>query len=161
MEDELKFFKNLKWFCFIPGVIMYLGTLNSFGGIVASILGICAAVAFWMLVRDAENEELGKRIAETIRGAIVHSSSAEHIIELKRLNGGFIARVYLINAGNSIEKINKTIYSRIENEGLKAYVWVFQMADMQDIRELGKHQKKMNKQLLEQMIKFKKKTPKK
>ena len=33
MEDELRFFSRLKWFCFIPGLIMYFGTVDAFAGI--------------------------------------------------------------------------------------------------------------------------------
>ena len=161
MEDELRFFSRLKWFCFIPGLIMYFGTVDAFAGIISGILGIAAAGSFWMLLRDAENRELSRRIVETIRRAITNNSRAEHIIEIKRLSGGFIARVYLIKAGESVERINKTIHSQIENAGLRSYIWVFQMVDMEDYKELVENQKKMNKQLLEQMIKFKKRNKKK
>lgn len=139
---------------------MYFGIVSSLGGIIAGILAISATVSFWMLVKDAENEEISKQIAETIRLAITNNSRAEHIIEIKRLSGGFIARVYLIKAGESMEKINKIIYRQIENAGLRSYVWVFQMVDMQDYKELGQNQKRMNKQLLEQAIKFKKRNKK-
>ena len=60
-----------------------------------------------------------------------------------------------------MERINKTIHSQIENAGLRSYIWVFQMVDMEDYKELVENQKKMNKQLLEQMIKFKKRNKKK
>ncbi len=154
MRDDMKFFRNLKWLCFVPGLLMYVGTEYSFGSRMASILAITATGSFWFLVRSAEGDRLGRMIALTVRKAITLNGEVDHIIEIRKLRIGYLARIYLLNAGERFAAINDAVNSHIKTEGLSDSICAIQIVDMRDTKEMPTLRKKLNKQLFSHLMKM-------
>ena len=88
--------------------------------------------------------------------AISIAGNIESFIEIKRMRSGIIARVYLINAKERAAAVHKSISRRIEQCDLKKYLWVMQMTDMPAASSLSEMQKKLNEQLIEELLRRRK-----
>lgn len=152
MRDDMKLFGNLKWLCFVPGLLMYVGTEYSFGGRMASVLAVTATISFWLLVRSAEGNRLSRMIAKTVRDAITLNGEIDHIIEIRKLRIGYLARIYLLNAGERFRTVNDTINAHIREDGLEEKVCAIQIVDMRDAKEMPELQKRLNKQLFRHLM---------
>lgn len=152
MRDDMKLFGNLKWLCFVPGLLMYVGTEYSFGGRTASVLAVTATISFWLLVRSAEGNRLSRMIAKTVRDAITLNGEIDHIIEIRKLRMGYLARIYLLNAGERFRTVNDTINAHIREDGLKEKVCAIQIVDIRDAKEMPELQKRLNKQLFRYLM---------
>ena len=153
MEKTVQIIGMLKWLAFPLGYIMYFFTGDSFGQPAAILLGLAAAIAFWLLIRSERSRLIGQTIASEIKAAISETSNVESFIEIKRLKSGIIARVYLINAREQAAVIHRSVARRIEDCSLKKYLWIMQMTDMPGKGALRETQRKLNEQLIEELLK--------
>lgn len=131
---------------------MFYFTSQSFGNIIAIILGVIAMVVFWALMRREETRLIGQNIAIAIRNAIKATADVENFIEIKRVKSGIIARVYLINAKDSVAAVQKAVKRAIDASKMKKYLWVMQLTDIASRDELAQTQKILNDQLYDQLV---------
>ena len=148
MERRIQILRWVKWGGVILGWIMYWFT-RSFGYVIGIPFGVAATVVFWVLIREEETRTIGKSIAQVMDRAIRSVSEVRHMIEIKRIKPGIIARVFLIGAGPDTEKIRGTVRKELEESGLKRYIWAFQLTDMENTAQLAENQKRLNDQLIE------------
>lgn len=152
MEKTVKIIGALKWFCFLPGLVMYACTEGSFGYTVAAVLGGIAAGSFWMLMVNEKSRIIGAEIASEIRAAITETTEAESIIEIKRMRSGIIARVYLICSKEKAVMVTRAVARRMEQCEFRQYLWVMQMTNMAGRGDLREMQHILNEQLLEELL---------
>ena len=142
----------LKCTCFLLGAVMWYFTRDSFGSIIAICLGVAATVSFWLLMRKEETRLIGQNIAMSIREAINETAQIESFIEIKKMKGGIIARVYLINAREMAATVQRAIKNKIDGSIFKKYILVMQMTDMASKDDLASTQRFLNDQLLRQLV---------
>lgn len=155
MEKKIKIIKFIKWICFPMGYLMYFLTADSFGDIIAVILGVAATVGFWALMRGEETRIIGQTLAVEIKEAITSAGNVESFIEIKRIKSGIIARVYLINAREKLNEIHRAITGKLEGSSCKKYLWIMQLTDMPGRGALKETQQILNAQLVEELMKRK------
>ena len=156
MEKAVKIIGMMKWLGLPLGYIMLFATRESFGDIAGICLGTIAAVSFWILMQKEQSRIIGQTIAREIKEAISSAGNVDSFIEIKRMRGGIIARVYLINAKERAMAIHSAIARRIEQCDLKKYLWVMQMTDMPEAASLREMQKKLNEQLIDELLRRRK-----
>lgn len=152
MDKAYKVIGILKWACFLLGAVMWYFTRDSFGSIIAICLGVAATVSFWLLMRREETRLIGQNIAMSIREAINETAQIESFIEIKKMKGGIIARVYLINAREMAATVQRAIKNKIDGSIFKKYILVMQMTDMASKDDLASTQRFLNDQLLRQLV---------
>ena len=153
IETTLKIIKASKWLSFFFGAVMCYFTIDSFGGYAAIVLGIIATSSLWIMMKREETRLIGEFIARDIKDAIYDAGDIENVVEIKRLKKGLIARVYLINAREKSVLFHKAIAKKLEDCKYKKYLWVMQLTDMPKIEDLRETQKRLNSQLLDEIIK--------
>ncbi|MCI5688834.1 hypothetical protein AALA24_09490 [Anaerovoracaceae bacterium 42-11] len=156
MEKAVRIIGMMKWLGIPLGYIMLFATRESFGDVAGICLGTIAAVSFWILMQKERSRIIGQTIAKEIKEAISIAGNIESFIEIKRMRSGIIARVYLINAKERAAAVHKSISRRIEQCDLKKYLWVMQMTDMPAASSLSEMQKKLNEQLIEELLRRRK-----
>lgn len=158
MEKKVRMLSAMKWLGFPLGFIMYFGTVDAFGDVISSLLCGIATLSFWFLVRRECNRVIGQSIADEIRDAIKGAGAFESIIEIKRASGGIIARVYLIGAREKVNLIRSSISNKFEHSSLRKYLWIMQLTDMPSKDYLKATQKKLNDQLMEELMEIQRNT---
>ena len=88
MEKQVKVIGLAKWLCMPLGMIMYYGTVNSFGHFAACLLCAAATAGFWLLMKREQGRLIGETIAGDIRDAIKEVGNVESFIEIKRAKRG-------------------------------------------------------------------------
>ena len=156
MEKQVKTIGWAKWLCIPLGVIMYFGTVNSFGTPTASILCFTATVVFWKLLKGEQGRLIGETIADDIRDAIKEVDGVESFVEIKRLRSGILARVYLIDAKEKAIFVHRAITRKLDGCSMKKYLWVMQLTDMPRRDDFKETQKRLNDQLVEEMLRQRK-----
>ena len=156
MEKAVNVIGFMRWLAFPLGYVMLFATRESFGDTAGLCLGTIAAVSFWVLMRKEQSRLIGQTIAAEIKRAISATGNIESFIEIKRMRSGIIARVYLINAKEKAAMVHKEISRRIEQCTLKKYLWVMQLTDMPEAASLAEMQKRLNEQLIEELLKRRK-----
>ncbi len=152
MKKTVTMIGALKWLSFLPGLVMYFCTADSFGELAAAVLGGVACGAFWMLMVHEKSRLIGATIANEIQEAITETTEAESIIEIKRMRSGIIARVYLICSRDKAALVNRAVARRMEQCVFKKYLWVMQLTNMAGRGELREMQRILNEQLLEELL---------
>lgn len=156
MEKAVRIIGMMKWLGLPLGYIMLFATRESFGDVAGICLGAIAAASFWVLMLREQSRIIGQTIAKEIKEAISVAGNIESFIEIKRMRSGIIARVYLINAKEKAAAVHNSISRRIEQCDLKKYLWVMQMTDMPAASSLSEMQKKLNEQLIEELLRIRK-----
>ena len=156
MEKQVKVMGLAKWLCIPMGMIMYYGTVNSFGHYAACFLCLAATVGFWMLMRGEQGRIIGETIADDIKEAIKEVDGVESFIEIKRLKSGILARVYLVNAREKAIFVHKSIQRKLDDCSMKKYLWVMQLTDMPGKDDFKETQKRLNEQLSEEVLRKRK-----
>jgi len=152
MERQVKVIGAIRWLSIPLGAVMYLGTVNSFGQLTASVLCLLAAAVFFLLIKSEQGRIIGEFIADDIRDAIKEVDGIESFIEIKRLKSGILARVYLVNAKEKTMVVHKSIRRKLDRCSMKKYLWVMQLTDMPGRDDFEETQQRLNEQLLEEML---------
>lgn len=152
MEKTVNIIGALRWICFLPGLVMYACTAGSFGDTAGAVLGGIAAAAFWILMVNEKSRLIGATIADEIQAAILETTEAESIIEIKRMRSGIIARVYLICGKEKAAVVHRAVARRMERCVFRQYLWVMQLTNMAGRGELQEMQHILNEQLLEELL---------
>lgn len=155
MDKKIKLYGILKWMCFIPGTVMYIFTINSFGYLLSALCTIIATVAFYNIMDREQTRRIGLSIAGEIKKAIAETGDVDNLIEIKKLKGGIIARVYLINAKERAQIIQKAITKHLSNSDFRRYLWIMQLTDMPARNFLRERQRLLNDELIEELTKKK------
>ena len=145
-----------KWLCIPLGMIMYYGTVNSFGHFAACALCLAATVGFWVLMRGEQGRIIGESITKDIKEAIKEVGGVESFIEIKRLRSGILARVYLVNAKEKAIFVHRAISRKLDDCSMKKYLWVMQLTDMPGKEDFKETQQRLNEQLLEELLRKRK-----
>lgn len=145
-----------KWLCAPLGSIMYFGTVNSFGHHIACVLCLLATVSFWVLMKSEQGRVIGESIAGDIREAIKEVGDVESFIEIKRGRSGILARVYLVNAKEKAIFVHRAITRKLDDCSMKKYLWVMQLTDMPGRDDFKETQKRLNEQLIEELLRKRK-----
>lgn len=156
MEKQVKAMGLVKWLCVPLGMIMYYGTVNSFGHYAACALCLAATIGFWMLVRGEQSRMISETIADDIKAAIKEIEGVESFIEIKRLKSGILARVYLVNAREKAIFVHRSIQRKLEDCSMKKYLWVMQLTDMPEKEDFKETQQRLNEQLIEEVLRKRK-----
>jgi hypothetical protein len=156
MEKQVKAIGWAKWLCIPLGIIMYYGTVSSFGELSASILCFMATAVFWKLMKGEQGRIIGETIADDIRDAIKEVGGVESFVEIKRLRSGILARVYLVNAKEKAIFVHRAITRKLDGCSMKKYLWVMQLTDMPGRDDFKETQKRLNDQLVEEVLRKRK-----
>lgn len=157
MEKIVNAIGVLKWLSPLLGLIMYMGTVESFGAWLAGILACIACGAFWVMMTRERTRLIGATIANEIREAITETTEVESIIEIKRMKSGILARVYLIGGKDKAILVNRAVARRIEQCTFKEYLWVMQLTHMSARGDLRETQRMLNEQLIEELLRNRRK----
>lgn len=152
MEKTVEMIKKARWLSLLFGYIMFFCTQDSFGRTTAVLLGVVAAVVFWTLMGSEHSRLVGQIIADEIKKAIQETEKVESLIEIKKIRSGIIARVYLINARERAGAIHSAINRRLQNSRFRRYIWILQLTDMPAKTMLQEVQKRLNEQLLDELL---------
>ena len=155
MDKKIKLYGILKWLCFIPGTVMYVFTINSFGYLLSALCTIIATVAFYNIMDKEQTRRIGLSIAGEIKKAIAETGNVDNLIEIKKVKSGIIARVYLINARERAQIIQKAITKHLNSSDFKRYLWIMQLTDMPGKSALQDRQKLLNDELIAELTKKK------
>lgn len=155
MDNKIKLYGILKWLCFIPGTVMYIFTIDSFGYMISALCTIIATVAFYHIMDKEQTRRIGLSIAGEIKKAIAETGNVDNLIEIKKVKSGIIARVYLINARERAQIIQRAITNHLSNSEFKRYLWIMQLTDMPGKSFLRDRQRLLNDELIEELTKRK------
>lgn len=153
MEKTVNMISKARWLSILFGYIMFFCTQESFGRAIGMTLGIIAAAAFWFLMGSERSRLIGQTIADEIKRAIQDTARVESFIEIKKLRSGIIARVYLIDAKEKAGMIHSAINQRLQTSAFSNYIWILQLTDMPAKTMLKDVQKRLNEQLLDELLK--------
>lgn len=156
MDNFIISMRLIRWLGVPLGVIMYLFTFESFGDIVATILGVLSCVVFVILIDTERSRLIGDELEKDIKAAISESFNIEHYVEMKRFKHVLIARVYLVNAKDKVVMIHACINRKLEDSHFRKYLWVMQMADIPEKAAMKASEEMLNEQLLSELLKKKK-----
>lgn len=149
MEKTIRFLRILRWFVPVPGVFLCWWTLPAFGRVPAVLMGIIASVWLWIILRDGVSMLIGQGIVREIGRTIRRYGNVDHLIEIRRIRSGVIARVYLIGQSASIEPVRRSLTECLDHSGLREYLWVMQVTQMRSRSDLKKTRMLLNRELLD------------
>ncbi len=151
MEKNCRLLKRLRILAVPMGLLMFVFTREGFGFGVALVLGLIATIAFDVIVKRELSRIVSEALVKTIENAIKETCDVQNIVEIQRISGGLIARVYLVNAAEKTAMINQAIKKSIDNCSLKKYLWAMQLMNMSGPGSVNEARKVLNKQLIEQL----------
>ncbi|SFU55497.1 hypothetical protein SAMN05216508_1123 [Eubacterium pyruvativorans] len=112
-------------------------------------MGIIASVWLWIILRDGVSMLIGQGIVREIGRTIRRYGNVDHLIEIRRIRSGVIARVYLIGQSASIEPVRRSLTECLDHSGLREYLWVMQVTQMRSRSDLKKTRMLLNRELLD------------
>ncbi len=151
MEKNCRMLKRLKYLSLPMGLLMFELTRDSFGISVSFTLGCIAAIAFRSIVVRELSRQVTTELVKTIEEAIRETADVKNIVEIQKINGGLIARIYLVNAAEKTALINNAIRNKIENCSLKNYLFAMQMTNLSTPGAIKEAREVLNRQLLEEL----------
>jgi hypothetical protein len=147
-ERNCRILEGLKWFFFVPVLIMFFCTRMSVGNLVALFLGAIFGIAYFILCNRSKMLVICDDIVRDLRAALKSVGQENNIFEVKNFTLGFVVRVYLIRAKYLTPSCNKVIIEKIANSWYKKYIMVTQVTDIERESDLKIAQKAFNEALL-------------
>lgn len=151
MEKNCRMLKRLSYLALPMGLLMFVLTKDSFGISVSMILGCIATIAFRSIVLRELSRIVTTELVKTIEDAIKETADVKNIVEIQKINGGLIARIYLVNAAEKTALIHNAIRRKIENCSLKKYLLAMQLTNLKAPGAIGEAREALNKQLIEEL----------
>lgn len=152
MECKIRTISLGKWFGIIPAVLVYYGTEGLISPPAAIALGLIFGVTFWLMLKHEEIRLIGTDIAEVIKEAVTESWSGDHLIEIKRVRSGLIARIYLIGPSERLENVKNAIGEHLSGNRFRKHLWVMQMTSLKSRNDIEGAQKALNRQLMDSIM---------
>lgn len=147
-KRTVKILSGIRWLCPIPGIIMYVGTINAFGHSWAIALAAFFTSAFYFFCSRERRLVLCQSIVEDIKKELDRIGHEAVIYELRALRLGIVVRVYLIKAGKKAQLCNQAILSIIRNGWYKKFVSATQVVDLDNEVDLNEAKASLDEDLL-------------
>ena len=149
VQKKVKIMKYIRWAGMVMAVIMYEGTVRSFGSGWATFLAVLAGLAFYYICDSEARRAMCTFVADDLRDAVLEAGHSRCVVEIKAMNVGLIPRVYLIGAGSMALRCNRAVMERINQSWYKKSIWVTQILELEHESELQEAQEFLDDALLE------------
>lgn len=155
-KAQMTFFRRLRWAGLLFGGIMYYGTIGAFGGIIAALLAILAAVSFFVLCDVTAQQVICIYVADDLKAAVERAGHDRCVVEIRSLRVGMVTRVYLLGAGRLTKRCSKAVIEQIRQSWYRKWIWVTQMVDLADESEIKAAQALLDEELATDLQRMKK-----
>ena len=153
-KKRVTMMKRIRWAGLPMGLLMYMGTEQSFGTIAATVLAVVAAVAFYFICDGEGRRTMCQYVADDLRAAVAAAGLSRCVVEIKSINAGLITRIYLIQAGPLATRCNRAVFERINKSWYRKSIWVTQILELESEGELEEAQAFLDEALFDDLKKM-------
>lgn len=140
VKKRITVMKRIRWAGLPMGLLMYTGTEQAFGTVMATVLAVIAAVAFFFICDGEGRRTMCQYVADDLKAAVTDAGLNRCIVEIKSINAGLITRIYLIKAGPLAIRCNRAVLERINRSWYRKSIWVTQILELESEGELEEAQ---------------------
>lgn len=140
--------EKIRWLWFIPSAIMYTATEVPLGKTMAVALCAAFGLAFYGICSKGRMFIIGEDIVNDMRAALDGLGQRDSVFEIKNFNLGLVVRVYLIKAREMTPICNKVIMEKLNKGWYNDQVWITQVVDLEETKEVNTAQKILNEALV-------------
>lgn len=136
VRKRIKIMKWIRWAGLPLGILMYAGTRQAFGQIIATALAVIAAAAFYFICNGEGRRTMCQYVADDLKAAVTAAGLSKCVVEIRSISTGLITRIYLIKAGPLAARCNRAVLERIRKSWYGKFVWVTQILELESEGDL-------------------------
>lgn len=149
----VKLLSRLKWFGVFFGLVMYYGTYESFGDLIAMTLACLATMVFYIMFDRQSKSVLSAYIIKHLQTILSPLGQKESEFEIKCTRIGIVIRVYFIRAQDKAPLCMRAIICAIERSWYRSQVLATQIVDVASRDEIPEISDELNENLVEDIKK--------
>ena len=149
----VRLLSRLKWFGVFFGIVMYYGTYESFGDLVAMALACLATMVFYIMFDRQAKTILSQHVSNHLQTVLSPLGQKESEFEIKCTRIGIVIRVYFIRAQDKAPLCMRAIICAIERSWYRSQVLATQIVDVASRDEIPEISDELNENLVEDIKK--------